>query len=113
MLWGWPVWIGWSQAKNTRPSVHCGTAPSIASTHLWQVAAGAPNGTQVMHHAWLALNSSWPQRPVVTRAACDEVRFVAAAGSGPVPGLLDGEPPLLDGEAVILFDPACGLVMAA
>ena len=60
-----------------------------------------------------ALAGSWPQRPEVTRAACDEVRFVAAGGSGPVPGLLDGEPALLDGEAVILFDPACGLVMAA
>lgn len=60
-----------------------------------------------------ALTGSWAQLPSVTRAASDVVRLTAADGPDPVPGLLDGEPILLDSAAVIQFDPACGLVMAA
>lgn len=90
--------------------------PAPGQGGLELVAASAGGWWQLAGLVPHALAGSWPRVQGVARAACDEVRLVAHDGhgwGGPVPGLLDGEPTVLDGEAVILFDPACGLVMAA
>jgi diacylglycerol kinase family enzyme len=71
-------------------------------TGWWQLVGLAPR----------ALMGSWPEAPGITREARDTVEVASIGAAGPVPGLLDGEPIQLDGAAVILFDPACGLVMA-